>query len=359
MVAARSLLLGTGNAYDSGGASYPLGVNYSSTTAVALRQFQADQTYTFGADTTQAVPFTFGASDTVEFQFEVPITGWSSTTLMSNDTDTRVVEFRGQNTAGTTLGAAQDIPFTATTDSHGAWSTATFTTPVSGYYQIQARLSCASSDQGTIYLYKNGSEIARYGAIAITGLNSYQINDLLSLVAGDTIKIRADSAGTPSLQTTAGINVLTIARVSGPATIAATDTVAALYTGTATGTLNGSFNIATIPTKQNDTHNAYSSGTYTIPVSGSYNISAQVDVQATFSAGQSIQISIYNNGSAVVTNAWFAGSATNNEGMPAVAATGIRLIAGDLITIRTATAGTTPAYAGTVQNYFGISKVGN
>ena len=68
-----------------------------------------------------------------------------------------------------------------------------------------------------------------------------------------------------------------IERLSGPAVVQATDTVAILYTGTPTGTMSAAYNTVAWPTKVKDTNAAYntSTGIFTVPISGLYAIHAQ------------------------------------------------------------------------------------
>lgn len=135
--------------------------------------------------------------------------------------------------------------------------------------------------------------------------------------------------------------------------------VSAIYTGRATGTLNGSFNTTTYPTKIVDTHNAYSAGTYTVPISGFYNISAETNISGTFANDSQSIMALFVNGVEVTENYETATSSTTQH-TPKYTIMGYPLNAGDLVTIRNSTAATgSPAYVNSPSRFhFSISKAG-
>lgn len=61
---------------DAGNTIYQAEVTYSDTNTISLTVGNAGGTYLFGASFTKTVPFTFGSSDVVEIDFEVPMSGW-------------------------------------------------------------------------------------------------------------------------------------------------------------------------------------------------------------------------------------------------------------------------------------------
>lgn len=74
--AGAEMRIGDGTVADSAAAYYPVGVYYASSTTVSVYAQNASGTYlTLGA-VTQAVPITFGASDSVSIMFKVPIVGY-------------------------------------------------------------------------------------------------------------------------------------------------------------------------------------------------------------------------------------------------------------------------------------------
>lgn len=68
--------LGEGTALDAGSALFPLTVQYTSTTSVAVFAPNSTGTYNSLVGVDQAVPITFGNTDGVEIKFSVPIVGW-------------------------------------------------------------------------------------------------------------------------------------------------------------------------------------------------------------------------------------------------------------------------------------------
>lgn len=140
------------------------------------------------------------------------------------------IVLKAKNTAGTSVANTGYtlIPFvTESKDSHGSWSTDTFTVQTPGDFQVDATINYASStyaagDYLTLVVYKNGSANS-FGPIvpiggAITQFVGASVSTILEdLVVGDTIKIYAfnnRTAGATLLSTTAGVNHLSITKVN-------------------------------------------------------------------------------------------------------------------------------------------------
>lgn len=70
-------LISSGNARDASSSSYPIFARYGSTTTVILNTIDAAATSARGGGLSETVPFTFGNGDSVQIQFEVPISGWN------------------------------------------------------------------------------------------------------------------------------------------------------------------------------------------------------------------------------------------------------------------------------------------
>ena len=125
-----------------------------------------------------------------------------------------------------------------------------------------------------------------------------------------------------------------------------------------TGTLNNSVNTVIFGTKLKDSHGTYnqSTGTYTIPVSGSYNIAAGFRVNGTYALDNENLIYIFVNGAEISRNSLRAGGAITSINS-SIAINAYPLNSGDLVTIRSQSAATTPTYSATVgNNYFSISR---
>ena len=228
------------------------------------------------------------SSQYMGIHISVPISGWSSNVQMSNDTDTRVVAAAGF------IASTQSIPTATFTnviwnsgvvDTHGTLnqSTGVYTVPVSGWYQISGALiwslvSWSSSVSQYAQLYIDGSNFKSLSATTVTTTASQNLTNNYSYLgyfkAGQTIAIAAyqNSGGAVTLAPGCQLN---INRLSGPAVVAATETVAMKAYGSSTA-INTTTTTVINPTKLYDTHNAYNTttGVYTIPVSGKYRLSA-------------------------------------------------------------------------------------
>jgi len=280
---------------DAGVATYIGRVRYISATQFELPYLTSTDVL---ANTTQAAPMTFGAGDEVHVHItRVPIVGWSSNTVMSSDTDTRVVAFSvksvGTGTFTHTLSSSfQNLPAgfwgTPTVNTHGSFDSATnggeYTVPVSGIYEIQFQAGWIFSSVGV-----------RSSRILIDGIAVQQSCDIVTsatinttaplvsyttfLNAGQKIRCQAyqNSGGNLNYDiSSSGVyNIFAVKKLSGPATIAANELVACRYTNctTAFGTTNA---IAIFGTRDFDTHGFYNSstGVASIPIGGKYRISA-------------------------------------------------------------------------------------
>lgn len=292
-----------------------------------------------------------GTGGIFEFFFSVPIQGWSSNVQMSNDTDTRVISFSGTQSSQAVTANVTNITFTTVLDRAGAWNGTQYVVPVSGDYVVSGNGTMTAS--ATLFAYKNGVAIGSFstagtgvissGAVLVTGCNA---GDLLSLRSGVTTTIASGYLG--------------IFRLSGPAVIAATESVNALYTGAPpTGTLTSAFNTATFATRVADSHNAYSSGTYTVPVSGKYSIASQTAQNGTYALNKQAITAIAINGTAKYKGLTQAGGVLT-VCYSEVSVNSIPLIAGDLITIQCYNDSTAPSYVSDATlNWFSIARIGN
>lgn len=298
----------------------------------------------------------FGASVTVSVLLKIPIQGWSSSQVFSQDADVRVVIFSGYVASNQALTAnVTNLPLTASKDSHAAWTGSTYVVPVPGDYQLAATL-LANATGGTMQAYVNAAAVKQMMTINTTEYVSSALT-LENLKAGDIISFRSNAT-----QTVAGVSTafVSISRISGPAQIAASESVSALYTGAPpTGTLNGSLNNVTFGTKVKDSHNGMSGATYTIPTSGTYSINAAVAVIGTRVLGSTDQVNILVNGSTVASNIQNAGGAIGTQ-YPSATLLAYPMLAGQTVTVQVATSSTTPSYDSTASRaYFSIIRTGN
>jgi hypothetical protein len=347
-------------------------VTYSNTGAVAL----FSNSVTSGWNSTQPATWTATSNNYFTARFKVPILGWSSSVVMSSDAATNVVAARIYKATNQTAigpnGSGVKLTFdTASYDKQGAWASNKYTVQVSGVYDIQANLVFLGTNvlaNGYFaIIYKNGN-IYSYGAPyypAVSTIFGIAAFDSLDLVAGDYIEIGIYGIGNNSVNTLTldgGVtdSWVSIRRISGPAQIAASESVSALYTGAPpTGTLTNAYNTTTFATKVKDTHSAYASGIYTVPVSGVYDISASTDQLATYALNKVAITAIFIDGVNKYAGRSFAGGA-NAELTPQVNVKSVPLLAGQLVTIRSYNDATTPTFQNdaTLQ-YFSIVRTGN
>ncbi len=353
----------------SAGVNVELLIKYNTTTTVSVFYQSSILSAETAVDATH--PGTFANGDAVNLLWTVPIVGWGSTTTMSNDTDTRVV---GALYSGTPTGTLNGTLNTATfptlvSDTHGAYAAGTYTVPVSGLYNVTAQslitsTNVAGSSTAGASVFINGVEKYTWIEVAIsTAVSEPKVSvNSVPLVAGDLVTIRFNSSGSSlSYTSNATRNFFSISRVSGPAAIAATDTVAAAYTDTAGSVISTTLQKYAYATKVFDTHSAYGhSGIYTIPISGRYQINAILGtagttmlIADTYGVGilQNNTLKFYSqvNGNGSGANGWFA----TPSGI-------LSCVAGDTLcisAIKTTLGSTAINAAG--ENYFSIHRIGN
>ena len=252
------------------------------------------------------------ANNSASVNFSVPIQGWSSNSVGSADSDTRVVAatLRQQNT-GTVPASTTKLAFAETKlDTHGAWSTDTYTVQVPGIYRINvtASISPAASTGGTYFgaIYSNGvaqSTSIGVGLPAIGQQYTGAIETQLSLKAGDTIDYR-HSQNTGNTVNIVVIH-MNITRISGPAQIQPTETVSfrAYKNGNQSGVNPNNTSVKiNIDTVTRDTHGSFSTANnrYVIPVSGTYIFTGNIGVVSTNVLASPYSCAFAKNGSVYI-----------------------------------------------------------
>lgn len=260
-------------------------------------------------------------SENFAFRAIVPILGWGSTVIMSNDTDTRVVAAKGTSSTATAFGNgiySAAIPYANNTfDTHGAMNFATgvYTVPVAGIYRVSAGFVTAAyggvlGRPVRIALFRNGSINAviapGYKASSSSSSEGHAGSVTISVSAGETLDLRGYSDdGGVTLNGVAVDNFFTVERLSGPSTIAASETIAAAYSTAAGQSIpNSSGTLINYGTKDYDTHGAVTTGigvwNFRCPISGKYQINAYLGFAAN---GVGVrQATIRRNGVNAVTN---------------------------------------------------------
>jgi len=239
----------------------------------------------------------------------VPISGWSSNTVLSQDTDTRVVAASAtQNFAGAAVVTGTTLKWTSNiTQTHGTYdsSTGIFTAPVSGFYEVSAIVGWYSSAdcQIALSLQKNGSgSDCQFKARnnATNNVCNHLLERLIYLNANDNIRVIITvDAGAATYISASDSSAISIKRLSGPATIAASEFVGASFTGCLTTLSSGGATLVFPGSgKIYDSHGAMntSTGIYTVPVSGKYSLSCFLITSLT-TGTNSITIEAYQTGS--------------------------------------------------------------
>lgn len=287
-------VVGVSTTFDSGVLGYTGHVGYGSTTSVNL--FFDNGSAGATAEVSNTAPFVFGNADSVYMEFSLPIVGWSSNVQMSSDADTRIVAAK-LNTSTTSLTASAETTVVYNTtefDTHGMASGGnTFKIPVPGKYRIAALHSASSganvgtADRGMeARIFKNGTLASAIGAFGwqVTGVGIHESisgSVLLDLKANDTIQLKIfhNTSGSITVAGAADAQWLSIERLSGPATIAANELVAARYSTASTQTINTTDTIIDFDTKDFDSHSAVTTGAswkFTAPSAGKYEVEASM-----------------------------------------------------------------------------------
>lgn len=374
---------GWGVAVRNGVSSFPLIVTYNSTTSVLAQAFNASGTYATENGVTQAVPATFANTDTVQLYFTVPVVGWSSNTAMSSDTDTRVVAMQETQAVPTATITSSDslLKFTATpiSDTHGGFSTSTglYTVPVSGYYKVASGINVtgtfAAGNVTRLSFFKNGSQVNGSQNVfvmsgAITTVVVQTVGTILCS-AGDTLGPYVSSSGTsPAVGNNSSTNFFNVERLSGPAVVAATESVNARYsfignTALPSGILETLSSTYATYTKIKDTHAAFniSTGVYTVPVAGTYRVTLRGSILSASATTGIMQANITQSGSATIQS-------NNNAPIAAASQLGssqvtddFNCLAGDTLTLMWGqNNGSSIALSNSAgYNSFSIERVGN
>lgn len=379
--ASGEFILGTIRMLRSGVDRYLGTIHFDTSTSLAVLWQYADAT----AVTTTApvrnnlfvnntTPATWGSSDNFAIEFEVPIAGWSSNTVMSSDAATNVVAARATLNANQSIasgGSAKLVQLNSigvdTTNSFTLGASARYVIPVAGVYRISAGVSYAgnATNLRITAIYVDGVEVRRQtlGNPLATQPTHAMIDGLvISLKPGQYIELYAyQDSGSPLNIEGNSNTFLSVERISGPAQIAASETVAALYKGAPpTGSLGASANKVTFGTKIKDSHATYNSGVYTIPTSGVYDISAQIGIATTITAGGYCGILIAIDGADSYENFHVAEASATIEIYPAINVKSVPLLAGQTVQINSYTNGTSLSFVNNhKKNWFSIIKVGN
>lgn len=291
------------------------------------------------------------------FEFTVPITGWSTNTVMSNDADTRLVAMDSLKSAGAVT-ANTTIPTWSVVnqDTHGAFNSSTglYTVPVAGDYFVSFGVATTTGNPQA-QINKNGSVIIN-SAVSANGYGT--VSKLITgLVPGDTLSVSINQSLTVSTLTSPYSTYFTVNRISGPATIAASDAVNIRYFSSSTS-ISGSLATIVFATKDFDTNNTYASGIFTVPSSGKYQVNVGLLITGTIALNNNMIVEIQKNSSVVSRFTEFF-PATLTDGKAAMSDL-ISCVAGDTIRIQASSNVTGPSIVSSnFDNYLSIVRTGN
>jgi len=334
-------------------------------TAVYLTQVQLASTTTVGgvyisngstsatSGITPSAPISQVSGNILTFNFSVPITGWSSNSSMSADTDTRVIASQYSTLSSTTYTNGTALNFTTSVyDLSGSLSSGAFVAPVSGFYKVGYGGSLTTSATTNLSVYVNGSSrVSNISTLNSSTRISFATE--VKLNAGDSVTIVPQGSGTFS--DTNGY--FSIERLSGPSVVTATESVNANY-NTSSTSISTTNSVIVFSNKNFDSHNAYStsSGLYTAPVSGKYRVSTNIRASSVTS-GNLLDAYLYKNGSQYSTLGEARSSSTG-----ALACGGsdtVSCLAGDTIAVYAYCGNSTSLTGTSYDNHIAIERIGN
>lgn len=331
----------------------------ASASAVNFTQ-QASTTGAVSAPVTGSV--LWGTGVTVNFKFTVPIVGWSSGTVLSDNTINTVV---AAQLFGSTTPIASTLttitPTTIVKDTSAAFSGSTFTAPASGWYLVSGTIKAGTNTATIVEIYYKVNAATAVllggdGAASATASMYASGTEAVFLTAGDQLVFQGlQNSGTGS-QAPAVFNA-SIIQYPGSAVIAISDTVKARYFASST-TISSTLATVVWTTKDYDSHNAMSAGVYTVPTSGSYQFNANIQAIGTIALNSVVDMQVQVNGTAKSEFQTFAaGAMTAQNGQISDILT---LNAGDQVRTQFSSSAATPSIStGNTKVFFSIQRIGN
>jgi hypothetical protein len=338
----------SGVAVDTGNRDAVLSVAYQSTTQVGIVAEDA----VGGAAVSQAIPFTWGAGDFLNVEFEVPVVGWDSGALVSVQDGHREVKCSAYRTAAasqTSTGSAQKFPFNlVSVDSHGKFDTTNnrYVAPIPGRYVVSAGVDFTANGTGyrALDLFKNGvaaKAMHRSNTLIAGTATLVQGTVEIDLVAGDYIEIFAYQSSGGNLaytNLTQDVTYFDIVRVGHSQGVLSSEKITARYTTAAGQTVNnGANDIINFGTKDFDSHNAVTTGAswkFTAPASRVYRISSTVESDANTTTTGAFELAVYKNATRVARVRNYKFSADVSKPHVASITTSVSMNIGDYIDIR-------------------------
>ena len=306
----------------------------------------------------------FTNSATYSFFAKVPITGWSSTLQISSSGVNGLVAAKMIKSGTQVISANTDTKLTGWSigyDTTGSMDTTNnrYVFPVSGKYLMTHQWAGNQTTNANTLSYKiNGGSSYYFGNPATGAQRGNGTVTLQSVNAGDYIEIyNAGGSAGETIQagednTWWGIQLIN----NGNQAIAATDSVAARYTGSATS-ISGSLATVVWAIKDYDNTSNMSSGVYTIQTSGKYQINAQIQTTGTFALNSQLDLQLQKNGSVVSEDQEYAAGVVT--AFTSRVSDIINCVAGDTIRVQFSSGATGPAITNSSKTFFSIMRLGN
>jgi hypothetical protein len=307
-------------------------------------------------------PFTWANTDYILCEMtSIPIQGWSSNAILSEDLGGREVVVRGAGNSGATITAnTERIDFSLVEDTTGSWSQTdgngldTFTAPETGSYVVTGTVLANATITADIRALIDASADIYLGTISSDNVGHF--SGVVSLNKGQTFSVIWSTTATLSNSSTA--HSIHIQKMASPQTNLDTAVVAARYEDASGQTINSTTSTLTWNTVDSDSHNALSSGVYTIPVSGFYDIDAFITTTSvTLSTSQRILVRINIDSDTKLingNNTYGNGTARNYT---TVVTTKIHLDKGQTVEIQAYSDVSDTLGTSTNGNYFSIARI--
>lgn len=311
-----------------------------------------------------------GTGTVVSFFAEVPISGWASNILMSNDADIRVISARMTGATATVTSSYSDVTWTTiVNDTTGSMGAINYTVGSSGYFDVAGSIyaSATTITAGQLFAISlfntTTSTLIEEFTYIYQGTNTtstsipFNFRSVL-FTSGTQFKIQVKSSTTaPVITSSATENYLSISKQLGPSQVATIDSVNARYFASATSI---SASLATISwtTKDYDSHSGMASGVYTVPISGKYQINSAILVTGTIALNSSLIMEIQKNGTVVSRYTLFSGGIETD--LKGIITDQLNCIGGDLLKIQVSTSITGPSIVSSnFDNYISLFRTGN
>jgi hypothetical protein len=251
-----------------------LSVAYTSVVTFAIDEY----TLNYNAINGQAGNVIFSNSQIVRFNFSVPILGWSSNTVMSEDAGNREIAAWGAAGVLDLSTTSVNYPLTAApvNDTANMWTSGSLIIPETGWYDLiitQQLPADGSAPRRVLLNYFTGTNIqANWYSTTTTTLQNTSFSVTRPFTKGNVLTFKS------SIQsgTLAGTSLFySIAKRSSPQTIAASEKVYEQYNSNIMQTIGTSASQLIHEDKVYSTHGAYnpSTGIFTAPRSGLLSIS--------------------------------------------------------------------------------------